>query len=138
MNANLIWLEENKSSFQIRVYVIPCSSKSEIVGTYGDFLKIKLKSPPIDGAANNELVRFLAEKLKVPKRNIEIVRGHKQKKKILLSLIWFLILLEKILLKRSIRKEMKKEKMEWMQCFARLIFRKRKCNSPVQIIHYGF
>ena len=78
------WYKEHKNGLTINIYVIPRSSKSEIVGIYNDSLKIKLKSPPVDNAANEELVRFLAEKLNISKKNIEIISGHKQKKKIIL------------------------------------------------------
>ena len=66
----------------LNIYVAPRSSKTEVAGVYNNSLKIKLKSPPVDNAANEELVRFLAEKLKIPKRNVEIIKGHNQKKKI--------------------------------------------------------
>ena len=77
------WYKENKNNLTLNIYVVPRSSKSEIVGIYNDSLKIKLKSPPVDNAANEELIRFLAEKLNIPKRNIEIIKGHTQKKKII-------------------------------------------------------
>ena len=76
------WYKENKNGLTINIYVIPRSSRSEIVGIYNDCLKIKLKSPPVDNAANKELVQFLADTLKISKRNIEIISGHKQKKKV--------------------------------------------------------
>ena len=78
----MTWFKENKNSLTINIYVVPRSSRSEIVGIYNDCLKIKLKSPPVDNAANEELIRFLADKLKIPKKNIEIVKGQNQKKKI--------------------------------------------------------
>ena len=78
------WFKENKNKLTLNVYVVPRSSKSGIVGIYNGCLKIKLKSPPVDNAANEELVRFLAEKLDVPKKNVEIIKGHTQKKKIVL------------------------------------------------------
>lgn len=77
------WYRENKTALTINIYVVPRSSKSEIVGIYNNCLKIRLKSPPVDNAANEELVRFLADKLKIPKKNIEIIKGHNQKKKII-------------------------------------------------------
>ena len=79
---NVTWFKENKNGLTLNVYVVPRSSRSEIVGVYNDYLKIKLKSPPVDGAANEELVRFLAEKLKLSKSKIEIISGHKQKRKV--------------------------------------------------------
>lgn len=75
--------KENKNGLTLNIYVVPRSAKSEIVGIYNDYLKIKLKSPPVDNAANEELVRFLADKLKIPKSNIKIIKGHNQKKKII-------------------------------------------------------
>lgn len=77
------WYKENKNSLILNIYVVSRSSKSEIIGIYNDCLKIKLKSPPVDNAANEELVRFLANKLKIPKSNIEIIKGHNQRKKII-------------------------------------------------------
>ena len=76
------WYKEGKNNLTLNIYVIPRSSKSEVVGIYNDCLKIKLKSPPVDNAANEELVRFLSKKLQVPKSSIEIILGHKQKKKV--------------------------------------------------------
>ena len=67
--------------FNLSVYVLPKSSKTEVVGKYGDAIKIKLKSPPVDGAANEELIRFLSKALEIPRRNIEIIKGHTNKRK---------------------------------------------------------
>ena len=75
------WYKQNKNNLTINIYVVPRSSRSEIVGIYNNYLKIKLKSPPVDNAANEELIRFLADALKIPKKNIEIISGFKQKKK---------------------------------------------------------
>jgi uncharacterized protein (TIGR00251 family) len=77
----LSFYKQKDNSIVLFVYVVPRSSKTEVSGLYGDYLKIKLKSPPVDNVANEELIRFLSDKLKVPKSNIEIVSGHKQKKK---------------------------------------------------------
>ena len=69
--------------FNLSVYVVPRSSRSEIVGMHGNALKIKLKAPPVDGAANKELIRFLAEKLKISKSKIKILKGQNQKNKVI-------------------------------------------------------
>jgi uncharacterized protein (TIGR00251 family) len=58
----------------ISVRVIPRSSKNGIEWEQGG-LKVRLKAPPVDGAANEALVALLAEQLGVPKRAISIVRG---------------------------------------------------------------
>ena len=60
---------------------MPKSSRTEVSGLYGDYLKIKLKSPPVANAANEELISFLSNRLKVPKRSIEIVSGSTGKRK---------------------------------------------------------
>ncbi len=63
------------------VRVIPCASKSEIVGIYGDALKIRIASPPVDGAANAELIRLLAKQFGVTKCSVEIIAGATSKTK---------------------------------------------------------
>lgn len=75
------WYKQQGNTLILNAHIAPNSSRTEIVGLHGDSLKIKIKAPAQDGKANEELVRFLSEKLNVPKRNIEIVKGHTQKKK---------------------------------------------------------
>jgi len=62
-------------SYTLIVHVQPRSPRSEIVGEHGDALKVRLAAPPVDGAANDELVRFLAERLGVRRADLDIVRG---------------------------------------------------------------
>ena len=70
---------ENSLSFEVRV--IPRSSKSEIVGEYDGALKVKLASPPVEGAANDELIKIIAKAFDVPKSAVEISAGHTSKRK---------------------------------------------------------
>jgi uncharacterized protein (TIGR00251 family) len=70
---------ENFVTFTVRV--IPRSSKSEIVGEYDGSLKIKLNSPPVDGAANSELIKLLAREFGVSKSQVEIMSGTTSKLK---------------------------------------------------------
>ena len=63
------------------VRVIPRAARSAIAGTRDDALLVRLCAPPVDGAANDELIRLLAEQLEIPKRNIEIVTGHHSRTK---------------------------------------------------------
>ncbi len=65
------------------VYVQPRASRSEVAGVHGDAVKIRLAAPPVDGAANKELVTFLGKKLGVPKSAIRIVSGERGRRKIL-------------------------------------------------------
>lgn len=48
------FFQEKKNNLILNVYVVPRSSRSEIIGIYNNSLKIKLKSPPVEGAANEE------------------------------------------------------------------------------------
>lgn len=57
------------------VHVVPRSSRTEVAGPYGDAIRIRLAASPVDGAANAELVRFLAERLGVAQRAVEIAAG---------------------------------------------------------------
>ncbi|MBK6723018.1 MAG: YggU family protein [Acidobacteria bacterium] len=69
----------NAVTFSVRV--IPRASRSEIVGEHDGALKVKLASPPVDGAANAELIKLLAKKFGVSKNDIEIVSGETSKNK---------------------------------------------------------
>lgn len=77
------WLEEKSGNIYIHIHVQPRASKNEIVGIHGDYLKIRLTSPPVEGAANSLLVEFMAKKLGIPKSKIEIVSGEKSRHKTL-------------------------------------------------------
>lgn len=59
----------------------PRSSKSEIVGIHDGMLKVKLKSPPVDGQANEALIKYLAKLIKLPKTSVVIAKGDKSKRK---------------------------------------------------------
>ena len=64
------------------VHVVPRAKRTEVVGRHGDALKIKLKAPPVDGAANAELVRFVAEQLGVRLAAVTITSGLTSRRKI--------------------------------------------------------
>ena len=53
----------------------PRASRSEVSGLLGTELKVKVAAPPVDGAANEALVEFLSDTLKVPRRSVQLVRG---------------------------------------------------------------
>jgi uncharacterized protein len=65
----------------INVRVVPRSSKVSIEALGNDQYKIKLTSPPVDGEANEQLVRVLAAKLSIPSNKIEIISGAKSRLK---------------------------------------------------------
>jgi hypothetical protein len=65
----------------IRVKVVPRSSRNAVAGKDGEVYRIKIASPPVDGAANRSLIAFLAKKLGLPKRSIRIVSGETSRMK---------------------------------------------------------
>lgn len=76
----MIFREAN-GAVTFAVKVVPRASRNEIAGVEGDALKIKLTAPPVEGKANEALIKFLAELLKVSRSQIEIVSGEKSKHK---------------------------------------------------------
>jgi uncharacterized protein len=64
------------------VHVQPRASRSELVGVHGTAMKIRLSAPPVDGAANEALVIFLASLFAVPRRAVRILAGESSRSKI--------------------------------------------------------
>jgi len=67
----------------IKIYLQPKASKNEIVGPYRDGIKVRVTAPPVEGKANEQLLRFLAKEWKISSLNIEIIRGHHSREKTL-------------------------------------------------------
>lgn len=65
----------------LSVRVIPRASKSGISGRRGDAIVVRLAVPPVDGAANDALIEFLARTFARPRRDITIVAGQKSRDK---------------------------------------------------------
>jgi uncharacterized protein (TIGR00251 family) len=57
------------------VHVQPRASRTEVVGRHGHAIKIRVAAPPVNGAANEELVRFLAERLGVRRAFVRVASG---------------------------------------------------------------
>lgn len=64
------------------VRIQPRASKNEIVVMEGGGFKIRLTAPPVDGAANEALVKFLADTLSIPPSRVQIISGHTSRQKI--------------------------------------------------------
>ena len=65
----------------LNVRVVPRAGRTSVAGVRGGSLLIRLAAAPVDGAANEALIAFLAELLERPKRDITIVSGHKSRDK---------------------------------------------------------
>ena len=70
-----------RTTTTLDVHVQPRASKTEVVGWHGDAIKIRVAAPPVDGAANDALVLFLAELLGVPRAGVTIVGGATSRRK---------------------------------------------------------
>ena len=66
---------------KLRVLVQPRSATSKVVGIHGDRLKVRLKAPPVDGAANDALIRFLAAELGLARGGLAITAGATSRRK---------------------------------------------------------
>ena len=59
------------------VRVIPRASRTMLAGVRDGRLLVRLNAPPLDGAANEALIRLLAKQLGVARRGVRIVGGHR-------------------------------------------------------------
>jgi uncharacterized protein (TIGR00251 family) len=72
---------EQDGKLTFRVQVVPRASRSEIVGEHNGALRIRIAAPPVNGSANEELVRTLARALGVRRNAIEITSGQSSRSK---------------------------------------------------------
>ncbi len=66
----------------LRIHVVPNAKIDKVVGEHGSAIKIKLRAPAVERKANAALINLLAERLKVPKLKIVLLRGHKSRDKL--------------------------------------------------------
>ena len=81
MPAHYTWQGENLILYW---HLQPKASSDAIVGIHGDRLKVRITAPPIDGKANEHLVKWLGKLFKVPKSDIDILQGELGRQKTLL------------------------------------------------------
>ncbi|MDQ3819979.1 MAG: DUF167 domain-containing protein [Acidobacteriota bacterium] len=77
----MIQCSEQEGALHFKVRVVPRASKSQIAGEHDGALRVRVAAPPVDGAANEELVRTLAKVFDVPQRDVLIVSGNSSKLK---------------------------------------------------------
>ena len=65
----------------ISFYIQPKSSRNQPSGMYNGAFKLKIKAPPVEGAANKECIKYLSKTLKIPKSSISIVSGETGRQK---------------------------------------------------------
>ena len=76
-------MNETPDGLDLHVRAVPRAAKNEIKGLHNNALKVRLTSAPVDGKANQALIRFLSKALKVPQRQITLMRGETARQKTL-------------------------------------------------------
>lgn len=67
----------------LKLHVTPRGSRNEITGWRDDILCVKITAPPVEGAANAAIVKFIADSLKIRKSQVDLVSGDKSREKVL-------------------------------------------------------
>ncbi|MDD5040566.1 MAG: DUF167 domain-containing protein [Patescibacteria group bacterium] len=80
-----MWYRSAQGGVQISVKVLAGSAKSQVIGVQGEFLKVKVAAQRERGAANEELVRVLADFFHVSKSSICLLRGHTRSLKVVFA-----------------------------------------------------
>ena len=78
---NAPYLRSVTGGVELAVKLQPRASRNEIGLVQGDELKIKVTAPPVDSAANEALVRLLAEKLNLSRGAVQLIRGQTSRHK---------------------------------------------------------
>lgn len=79
-----MWYQCNDKGIRVNLYIQPGAKRTEISGLHGDSLKIRLHAPPIDGRANEALLKFIAQLFAVPVSQVALQRGDKSRHKIII------------------------------------------------------
>lgn len=76
-----VWARWRDGALLLAVHVQPGARRTALAGQYADRLKIALHAPPVDGKANEELLRFLAAELDLRRSGLRIAAGHASREK---------------------------------------------------------
>ncbi len=76
------WYRRRNDVITLTLHVQPGAKRSEISGLHGDALKIRLAAPPIEGRANEALLKFVAAIFAVPSRKVELLQGGQSRHKV--------------------------------------------------------
>ena len=79
------WIRETKSgALLLDLLAKPRAKASKLAGIHDGRIRVDIASPPVDGEANDEVVRFFSKLLKIPQNEIQITSGVTSKRKTLL------------------------------------------------------
>ena len=77
------YLRNHTDGVYLAVKLQPRAAQTQIAEAVGSELKIKVTAPPVDAAANDALLRLLADRLGCPRGSVQIVQGHKSRHKVI-------------------------------------------------------
>src|SRR5580765_6552604 len=83
IHRRVAWYREDSDGVTFSVRVVPRASRSEVVGLRDGALRVRVAAPPVEGAANQELVKFLSRELKVPRASLTLISGANSRNKII-------------------------------------------------------
>src|SRR5918992_2394902 len=79
----MLGLRQSGADVLLPVVVQPRASRNAVAGLHGNALKLLLTAPPVEGAANDACLRFLADLLGVSRSRLSIIRGEKARQKLI-------------------------------------------------------
>jgi uncharacterized protein (TIGR00251 family) len=77
------WCSALPGAIRLAVQITPNAKKTEVTGVLDDVLKLRLQAQPIEGKANEALVKFIAKTLDVPRTAVTITHGQTNKRKLI-------------------------------------------------------
>lgn len=75
------WCQRSGEVITLVLHVQPGAKQTSVAGLHGEALKIRLAAPPIEGRANEALLRYIADRFGVPLRNVELKQGGQSRHK---------------------------------------------------------
>lgn len=76
------WFRYQHEMLTLTLHVQPGAKRTEVVGLHGDALKIKLAAPPVEGKANEALLRYIATRFGVTLREVQLKQGEQSRHKV--------------------------------------------------------
>lgn len=76
------WYRRNGDILTLTLHVQPGAKRTEVAGLHGEALKIRLAAPPVEGRANEALLRYVADTFAVPLRQVELKQGGQSRHKV--------------------------------------------------------
>lgn len=76
------WYRRNGEVLTLTLHIQPGAKRTDVAGLHGEALKIRLAAPPIEGRANEALLKFIAESFGVPVRQVELKQGGQSRHKV--------------------------------------------------------